>query len=353
MGGGRCRQRAAEARDVILWGSRQAPPAADARMEPTPTVEALRDQATEQTAATTPAPTGAGGRPRATLEEVHPGIRPMVREAWEDLRVVRMLGSRFLAKYVAGTKLGSLWLIIRPLMDSVGKTILFGGVLKVKAPGGVPYYLFLMSGLLAWRLPDRAFLYAARSFGLYRKIMKTFRFPLILVPIAAMAYPAVEAAVYLVVFLGAVVVFWVVDGTLYLQPFPQILLIFPGALLLFFVTAGIGLWLSVLNAKARDVRFTLRFILPVWLYVTPVVYPVSKLPSNYRWIAIVNPMSAPVEIVKSGLVGSAPLEPAALICSVSVGAVLLVSGLWFFGKEAARSVEQAVAGVDEDDGDEA
>lgn len=282
------------------------------------------------------------------LPEERMGMWTSLRETWANRHLLPRMCARFLAKFTAGTKLGRSWLLIRPLMDSLGMTLLFGGVLKVATPGAVPYYLFLMSGLLTWRLFERTVLYGTRSFSLFRRLMKKFNFPLLLVPMAGLAYPVVNVAVYWVVFLGAVVFFWQTGGELYLQLSPDLLMVPLGVLLGLAFTMAFTLWASVLNAKARDVRYTLRYLLPIWMFVTPVVYPLSQLPSQFRWMAVVNPMSAPVELVREGLLGVGGLDVTAVVWSVALTAVLFVSGVWYFNREA-HTLAEGYPGPDEDE----
>jgi lipopolysaccharide transport system permease protein len=287
--------------------------------------------------------------PAITILPARPSLLRDAREAWLGRSLLPRLGARFLAKFVYGTKLGRSWLVIRPLMESLGMTLLFGTVLGVATPGGVPYYLFLMGGLLTWRFFERALRYSARAFQLYKRMMTTFHFPLLLVPLASMAYPLMEIFVYWLVFLGAVLFFLAVDGTLYLQGPPQLLLLIPATALLAMITVGACLWVSVLNAKARDVRFILRYVTPIWMYATPVIYPPETLPESFRWVATVNPMSAPVQMLKDGLLGTGGVTMASVWFSIGFGGLLLVSGLWFFSREAARSIDALSGGDDEDD----
>ena len=308
-------------------------------MEGTRTLDPLA-----QTASATPA-----DPPAITILPSRPSLLRDVREAWNGRVLLPRLGARFLAKFVYGTKLGRSWLVIRPLMESLGMTLLFGTVLGVATPGGVPYYLFLMGGLLTWRFFERALRYSARAFQIYKRMMTTFHFPLLLVPLASMSYPLVEIFVYWLVFLGAVLFFLAVDGTLYLQGSPDLLLVIPATALLLMTTVGACLWVSVLNAKARDVRFILRYVTPIWMYATPVIYPPEVLPASIRWVATVNPMSAPVQMLKDGLLGTGGVSMTSVWFSIGFGGLLLVSGLWFFSREAARSIDALSGGDEEDD----
>lgn len=307
----------------------------------------LDDASKRETTATVRA---GDSRAIAITPEVSAGASGGVREAWAARSLLRSLGALALTRIIAGTRLGRSWLVIRPLMDSVGKAVIFGGVLKIGSPGDAPYFLFVLAGLLSWRLFERLVLYATRSFDIYRKLMRTFRFPLLLVPFAAMAYPALEVTVYWFVFLGALLAFWLADGELYLELGTNLLLVPAGMGLALTIAVGMGLWTSVLNGKARDVRYATRYVLPLWLYLTPVVYPLSAVPAVYRPLITANPLTAPVEMVKLGLLGAGEVNAASLAWSVAFAVLLTTSGLWFFGREAARSIERDDAGLD-DDGD--
>ena len=276
-------------------------------------------------------------RPEVVVRDARDTIRSLVAHAWAERHLAPRLGVRVLVKRIAGTKLGYSWLVIRPVMETVGMTLLFGGLLQVPAPGPVPYLLFLLAGLTAWRLFDRTVYFQTRSFDLYRKIMKGVAFPLLFIPIAAAAFPAVEIAVYLLVFVVSVLVFLLVDGQLYLQI--DTLALIAGFALIITSAFGLGFWTSVLNAKARDVRLGIRYVLQFWLFLTPVVYPLSALPKAYEWVAAVNPMTAPIELVKSGLLNVGNVRPDDLLLSVCFAAVMLASGLWFYAREARRSID--------------
>ena len=284
-----------------------------------------------------PAPAVEAAPPEVVVRDAPDTIRSSIRQAWAERHLVPRLGVRVLVKLAAGTKLGLSWLAIRPLMETVAFTLLFGGVLQVSSPGPAPYFIFVLAGLTGWRLFDRSVFYLTRSFDVYRKLMKEVALPLLLIPLASIAFPAVEIAVYLLVFAVSILVFYFVDGQLYIQIDTFALI---GGFGLILTTAfGIGLWTSVLNAKARDVRLAIRYVLQIWLFVTPVIYPLSALPKGYAWIAAVNPMTAPIELVKAGLLHTGNVRPDDLVLSVCFAAVMLLSGLWFYAREARRSID--------------
>lgn len=292
------------------------------------------------------------GSVTVTVTDTPPGIRALVRDSWRERRLAPKLGTRVLLKLIWGTKLGAWWLVLRPLMDTLGKALIFGGLLGVTAPAGLPYFIYLLAGLIAWRLFDRLVLYATRSFDLYRKVMTQIDFPLLLAPISSGAFPVVEIAVYFAIFLAAIAFYAVLDGQLYLNIGPETPVALGGLAILVAAGSGIGFWTSVLHGKARDVRLVMRYVMEFWLYLTPIVYPLSAIPPTYQVIATANPITAPVEMVKLGLLGVGDVRLYPTLWSIAFALIMVLSGLWFFSKEARRSVDVHGPGDDEDEDEE-
>jgi lipopolysaccharide transport system permease protein len=284
-----------------------------------------------------------------TITDSPPGAWASLRDAWRYRELAPKLGTRVLVKLIWGTKLGAWWLVVRPLMDTLGKALIFGGVLSVVAPGGIPYFIFLLAGLIAWRMFDRIILYATRSFDFYRKVMSDLDFPLLLVPLSSSAFPAVEITVYVAVFLGAVLFYALVQGQMFLNIGPDTAAAVGGLAIMIAAGWGIGFWTSVLNGKARDTRLVIRYVLEFWLYLTPIVYPLSAIPPVYQKIAEINPMTAPVEMVKLGLIGNGHVGFYPAVWSVAFASVMVVSGLWFFSREARSSVDIHGPGGDDEE----
>ena len=287
-----------------------------------------------------------------TVTDTPPGAWALLRDAWRSRRLAPQLGWRVLVKRIWGTKLGAGWLVLRPLMDTLGKALLFGALLGVAAPGGVPYFIFVLAGLIAWRLFDRIVLYATRSFDIYRKVMREIDFPLLLVPLSSAAYPVVEVTVYVGVFVGALLFYLALDGQFYLDIGVHSLLVPAGLAILVASGCGLGFWTSVLHGKARDTRLVMRYVLELWLYLTPVIYPLGAIPPAYQVLASSNPLTAPVEMVKLGLLGIGRVGLYPAIWSVAFAMIAVVSGLWFFSREARSSVDIHGLGVDDDEDDE-
>ena len=162
----------------------------------------------------------------------------------------------------------------------------------------------------------------------------------------------VEIAVYFAIFLAAIGFFALVDGQLYLNIGPETPAALGGLAILVTTGFGIGFWTSVLHGKARDVRLVMRYVMEFWLYLTPVVYPITAIPPAYQVIANANPVTAPVEMVKLGLLGFGNVGLYSTLWSIAFALLMAVSGLWFFSKEARRSVDVHGPGDDEDEDEE-
>jgi lipopolysaccharide transport system permease protein len=149
----------------------------------------------------------------------------------------------------------------------------------------------------------------------------------------------VEVALYGVMLAFTLVWFGVVDGTWFLVVGPG-LLAAAGALALCLTFAlGIGMWTSVLAARARDVRYSVQIVLGFWLLFTPVIYPLEAVPQQFRGLTGVNPMTPLVELFRWGLLGRGDVQPASLAASIAIIAAVAVAGLWYFDRAEAASID--------------
>ena len=257
-----------------------------------------------------------------------------VREGWRHRRLFFVLYWAVLGQMIFRFKLGPFWLLLQTFMSVIGYSLIFGGgIFNVKAPNGMPYFLFLMAGMMGWQLFQRTLLMSTRGFQRLRPFLRDLHIPLVLVPLAGSAQAITQFVLYLVSYVLAVIYFWVAKGHLYLQLEPKYLAISALGLLLCLMLAwGIGLWLATLTAWATDFRMVPRYVLQFWLFITPVLYPIEHLHGKTRLAAELNPLSSPVEMTKVGLVGAGSVRVYAAIWSVAVIVGLFVSGVWFVGR---------------------
>jgi lipopolysaccharide transport system permease protein len=268
-----------------------------------------------------------------------------LRDAWRQRRLVLPLGASVLNATVYRTVLGPAWIPIQVGFETIGPALVFGALLNLPSEAGIPYFLFLLVGMMGWRLFQRSLTFTLRSFHRYARLTRQISVPLPLVPVASTAQGAWEFLCYLV-FLGGTLSFYAIrDGVNYLNMGPELLFAPVGLLWALLMAIGIGFFTAPIFMRARDVRFILRLVLPFWMYVTPVIYPLSEIGTGpARTVALLNPLASIVELVKSGVLGVGVLEPWAIAWSAGVTVVLLVSGLWFLNARGAELI-----GLEQDD----
>ncbi|HVE73192.1 MAG TPA: ABC transporter permease [Thermoanaerobaculia bacterium] len=228
------------------------------------------------------------------------------------------------------TLLGVLWVVAQPLMTMAIFTILMNRVAGIQADGGVPYPVFILSGLVPWTFFSTAVAAASNSLlGSSHLISKVY-FPRMIIPASAVMGGLVDLVVTLV--LVGILCIWYGTG------FGASLLLLPLiALLTTALAFGCGLWLSSLNVEYRDIRVIIPFVLQIWMYATPVAYPARVLPEEIRAIVRANPMTGLVESFRAAILGT-PLPWRALGYSTLVAAIIVITGAFYF-----RRVERQFA----------
>jgi lipopolysaccharide transport system permease protein len=282
------------------------------------------------------------------IVDERPSVRGMVTEAWRQRRLIPRIGIRVTVKGYSGTKLGRSWLGLRPTISILGMSLLFGAVLGTPSQG-VPYILFLLVGTHGWMGFERTVFWGTRSFDVYRRLTRNFRFPLVLVPSAALVPSAIEFTVVAGLVSVLLIYFLAIDGHLYLQLRPELLIAVAGYALAYVLGLSLALWTATLNAYARDVRIIVIFVLQLWLYVTPVIYPVETLPDDVQFIATVNPAAAPVEMVRYGVLGIGSVRPDSVLATLAAIVVVGGLGLWFITHQSPSILRRQLPGVEDDD----
>ena len=284
-----------------------------------------------------------GLAPDSTAVEIvehRPSIFETLREAWRSRHLLWQVASTAFVAYFVRYRLGPTWLVLQTFMSVVGYTLIFGGgVFNVKAPNGMPYFLFMMVGMMGWQLFQTTMMISAQSFLRLKALVRDLNFPLILVPIAGSAQALVRFLLYLIGYVVAIIVFWITRGRIYAQLQPKYLLLSVLGLFLCALLAwGISLWTAPLTAHTRDVRFVIKYILPFWIFVSPVMYPIDHLHGKTRLVAELNPLSAPIEMAKVGMLGAGSVRTYAAIWSIVLIPLVFASGVWFMNRFGSRVV---------------
>jgi len=220
------------------------------------------------------------------------------------------------------TVIGAAWAILQPLMTMVIFTMVFGNFAKIPSDG-LPYSIFAYTALLPWQYFAQAISHSSDSLVGSANLITKVYFPRLIVPLSAALAPLVDFAIAFIILLGMMVWFGIAPtwGVLVLPLF----------LLLALVTAlAVGLWLSALNVKYRDVRYTIPFLVQFWLYASPVAYPVSLVPEQWRLLYSLNPMAGVIEGFRWALLGKASPDFGVMVVSTVVVLILLFGGLVYF-----------------------
>lgn len=258
---------------------------------------------------------------------------------WQYRDLLVLLVQRdFTARYQQ-TILGPAWFIINPLINAAVFTILFSRIIGIPTDG-IPPMLFYLGGQLAWNYFANVLGATGNSLTGNAAIFSKVYFPRLIPPLALCASGLIAFFIQLGVFLA----FWLYYFLF--TPFGaafQFTWSFALLPLLLLQTAalglGVGLILSALTAKYRDLQQLTSYLLQIWMYATPVIYPLSRIPEDWRWLVNLNPMTAIVELTRVNLLGVGSVTPAGLALSLLVTVALLAVGLLFYQRMARTFVD--------------
>jgi lipopolysaccharide transport system permease protein len=210
-------------------------------------------------------------------------------------------------------------------------TLFFGNLAQVPSEG-IPYPLFSFAALIPWTLFAEGITRSSTSMVSNANIMTKVYFPRLIMPVSGILSPLVDFTIAFVILIIMMAYYGFV-------PTLAIILLPVFILLALMTSLAVGLWLSALNVKYRDFQYTIPFLIQIWLFVSPVVYPASMVPRQWQFLYALNPMSGVIEGFRWALLGTNPPDGMIL---VSVGAVilLLVGGLFYF-----KRMEQYFADV--------
>lgn len=261
-----------------------------------------------------------------------------VREFWRARRLVPYFGRRSLEKRYRRTWIGWPWIPLRPVLDVGSRALLFGGLLGVPSQG-IPYPIFLLVGMAAWQLFDRTAYWAMRGLEINKGLLRRLYVPRLTVVAGAIVPSGAEFLVYLAITTIVMGGYWIGDGTLYLTGGTNLLLAPAGIALLLALAYALGLFLSVYAAQARDVRFLFNYFMGFWLFLTPILYPLSAIPEYFQTLAQFNPLTAPIEMVKLGILGVGDVTVDAVATTLVFLAVVGGGGLRFFNSAEERTLD--------------
>jgi lipopolysaccharide transport system permease protein len=250
---------------------------------------------------------------------------PDFRDVWNHRDLIYLMVRRDIAVRYRQSAVGALWAILQPVMLAVVFSIFLGSYANVPSAPGIPYPVFAVSGMVMWLFFAGAMTTASDSTITSADLISRVYFPRVIIPLAAVIPPLVDFAIAFVVVIGAMLLY----GT---EPSVRMVLL-PAVVLVALTTAlGLGLWLSALHVRYRDVKQAVPFAILLGFFITPITYPFSLIPSNVEPIYALNPMVGVLEGYRWTLFSDYAFPGAILLIPLVAGVVLLVTGALFFEK---------------------
>lgn len=256
-----------------------------------------------------------------------------LQELWQYRELIYFLTWRDIKVRYKQAALGLAWAILQPVLTTLITSLVFGYLLKVDTGSDLPYPVFTLAALLPWHLFQLSLQKSSISLVGNSNLITKIYFPRIIIPLSSVLAVLVDFGISLLLLFGTML--------LYKLPLTWTALwLIPLTLLAILAALAVGLWLSALNVQYRDIQQMVPFLLQVWMYATPIVYPITIIPEGtIRSIYSLNPMVGVVQGFRWALFGGTPPDMTLLFSSAAV-VVLLISGLFFF-----RRMEKTFADV--------
>lgn len=220
------------------------------------------------------------------------------------------------------TVLGGLWAIIQPLFMMIVFTLFFGRLAGVSSDG-VPYPIFNYSAMVAWTYFSNAITSSSNSLIQESNLISKVYFPRLLAPLAPVVAFLLDFVVSFIILI-AMMLYYGIHPTIMTLTLPLLVV------LMMLTASGVGMFLAALNAQYRDIRYTITFLVQLWMFASPVVYSVSLIPEKYRLLYALNPMAGVIEGFRSALLGTVAFPTQMLLVSTLVSVVMFVVGIFYF-----------------------
>ncbi len=276
--------------------------------------------------------------PRSVIDAHRGSLLLEVRELFHSRELLAFLVWRDIKVRYKQTVLGVAWAVLQPILMTIVFTLFFGRVAGVDS-GDLPYEVFSLSGLVLWTFFSQSVGMGASSLVGSSNLITKVYFPRMVVPAASVFSGLVDLAVATPVLMGVAAGFGIIPGVrLFLAPLMVLLALVS--------TLGAVLWLSALNVEYRDVRYVIPFLLQIWLFVSPVIYPATGVVSRIEelglpgWIFAVNPMVGAIEGFRWAIVGGGVFPGELVLVSTGAAMVMFATGFVYF-----QRVERGFADV--------
>lgn len=236
--------------------------------------------------------------PEAPVFTIEAGRRRLgteLRDLWAHRELFYFLTWRDIKVRYKQTLLGAAWAVLQPLLAMVVFTLFFGKLARIPSDG-IPYPIFAYAGLLPWTFFSNAVLNGGNSVVGNPSLVTKVYFPRLIIPGSAIAAALFDFAIAASILLGMMAYYRVALSW-------QILMLVPLVVLVALLALGVGSFMAALNVKYRDVRHALPFVMQLWMFATPIIYPSNFIPARWRWLLGLNPLTGAIENFRAALFG--------------------------------------------------
>lgn len=255
-----------------------------------------------------------------------------LRELWKFRELLYFLAWRDIKVKYKQTALGVIWAVLQPVLAMLIFSLIFGRFASMPSEG-IPYPIFVLTGLLLWNYFAAVLSQSTTSLVTGANLVSKVYFPRLIIPASSAIAALIDFLIGFAVLI--VMMLWYGVG------------IGPGVLLAPVIVAitllnaiGFGIWLSALNVRYRDVQYAVPFLIQIWMFASPVIYPSSLLGEKWSWLLLLNPMSGVIEAIRPAMLANKPVPLEGLIVSAAIGIVVFLAGIFYF-----RRVERYFADV--------
>ena len=269
-------------------------------------------------------------RPHERLKPSRGWVSLRLRELWAYRELVYFLVWRDIKVRYKQTVLGAAWAVLQPVATMIVFSIFFGRLAGMPSDG-LPYPLFNYAALVPWTFFANGLSQSALSLVGSSNLIKKVYFPRLAIPLSAVCGGSVDFAM-------ALLVLFIMQAYYGVYPSANVLWLPVFILMAFMTSLGTGLWLSALNVRYRDVKYTLTFLVQFWMFATPIAYPSSLVQEKWRWLFGLNPMAGVVESFRWALLDTKTQPDRMILLSFFVASCILAGGLFYF-----RQVEKSFA----------
>ncbi len=264
-----------------------------------------------------------------------------LKEVWDYRDLILLFVKRDFVIYYKQTILGPLWYLIQPIMSTIMYMFVFGTLAKI-GTDGIPQPLFYFAGTMLWTCFSGNLTFASNVFADNKGIFGKVYFPRLTVPIAGSFMQMIKLAIQFVLFVAVYIFYFFGQGHIegvHLQLYWTMLLIPVVVLWLAALSSGIGMIISAITTKYRDIAMMLGFIMSLVMYATPVVYPLSQVSGKLQWLLYLNPVSAPIEMFRVWTFGAGHVPMNVAYLSIAETVLCLFFGLILFTRNERTFVD--------------